>query len=55
MELLTDYQKRRVLRLQIEFEYYSKFKNSSGNFILPLTIAARKREINKILKEEHNR
>lgn len=51
MALLTDYQKRRILYLQKEIEYYSQFKNSSGNLILPLTIAARKRTIDSIIKE----
>lgn len=51
MALLTDYQKRRILYLQKEIEYYSQFKNSSGYLILPLTIAARKRTIDSIIKE----
>lgn len=51
MALLTDYQKRKILHLQKEIEYYSRFKNIDGFLIFPLTIAARKRTIESIIKE----
>ena len=51
MALLTDYQKRRILYLQKEIEYYSRFKTLDGYLILPLTISARKRTIDSIIKE----
>lgn len=51
MALLTDYQKNRIAKLQRDISFYSKLKNSQGSLILPLTIAARKRTIESILKE----
>jgi hypothetical protein len=51
MAILTDYQKNRIAKLQKEINFFSKLTRSDGSVVLPLTMAARKRAIETILKE----